>query len=162
MMLMKSWNALGWHWYLCMSSVHLVPVFHITQMFLCSLQLNYTSCACIVPNVTMSPEVTAVPLATSGPCPQPCLAFIPFMVLLFAMTLVVSITQMPLLMIILRYVLLVFFHHLLFPKMFESNKENAQHLLTAFSTQGMQSITVVCRSWFVGSNGIVVVVIVFI
>lgn len=66
--------------------------------------LNYTSCACIVPNVTMSPEVTAVPLATSGPCPQPCLAFIPFMVLLFAMTLVVSITQMPLLMIILRSV----------------------------------------------------------
>lgn len=66
--------------------------------------LNYTSCACIVPNVTMNPEVTAVPLATSGPCPQPCLAFIPFMVLLFAMTLVVSITQMPLLMIILRSV----------------------------------------------------------
>lgn len=68
------------------------------------LHLNYTSCACIVPNVTVSPEVTAVPLATSGPCPQPCLAFIPFMVLLFAMTLVVSITQMPLLMIILRSV----------------------------------------------------------
>ncbi|EEC17409.1 organic anion transporter, putative, partial [Ixodes scapularis] len=29
------------------------------------LHLNYTSCACIVPNVTVSPEVTAVPLATS-------------------------------------------------------------------------------------------------
>lgn len=65
---------------------------------------NYTSCACIVPNVTVSLEVTAVPLATSGPCPQPCLAFIPFMVLVFAMTLVVSITQMPLLMITLRSV----------------------------------------------------------
>ena len=48
-------------------------------------------------------EVTAVPLATAGPCPQVCQAMIPFMILLFVITLVVSITQMPLLMITLRY-----------------------------------------------------------
>lgn len=47
-------------------------------------------------------EVTAVPLATAGPCPQMCQAMIPFMILLFVITLVVSITQMPLLMITLR------------------------------------------------------------
>jgi hypothetical protein len=49
-------------------------------------------------------EVTAVPLATAGPCPQMCQAMIPFMILLFVITLVVSITQMPLLMITLRLV----------------------------------------------------------
>ncbi|XP_067138869.1 solute carrier organic anion transporter family member 3A1 [Centruroides vittatus] len=65
---------------------------------------SYTNCACIITNSTLTQEVTAIPLATSGPCPQVCQAMIPFMVLLFIMTLVVSITQMPLLMITLRSV----------------------------------------------------------
>lgn len=49
-------------------------------------------------------EVTVVPVATSGPCSQICHTIMPFMVLLFIMSLAVSITQMPLLMIVLRYV----------------------------------------------------------
>ncbi|CAG2161777.1 unnamed protein product [Oppiella nova] len=67
---------------------------------------NYSNCACISLNMTYSSnqEVTAIPLATAGPCPQLCQAMIPFMVLLFVITLVVSITQMPLLMITLRSV----------------------------------------------------------
>ncbi|XP_076330345.1 solute carrier organic anion transporter family member 3A1-like [Tachypleus tridentatus] len=65
---------------------------------------NYTSCACIITNKTVSQEVMAIPLATAGPCPQVCEIMIPFMILLFVMTLVVSITQMPLLMVTLRSV----------------------------------------------------------
>lgn len=45
-----------------------------------------------------------VPLVTPGPCPQLCNAMLPFMVLLFIITLVVSITQMPVVMITLRSV----------------------------------------------------------
>ncbi|XP_013791882.1 solute carrier organic anion transporter family member 5A1-like, partial [Limulus polyphemus] len=65
---------------------------------------NFTSCACIPTNKTILRDVTAVPLATYGSCPQVCKAMIPFMVLLFIMTLVVSIMQMPVLMITLRSV----------------------------------------------------------
>ncbi|UYV61535.1 SLCO5A1 [Cordylochernes scorpioides] len=70
---------------------------------------NYWNCACIMANGTHHPrgiaaDVRAVPLATTGPCPNMCSAILPFMVLLFIMTLVVSITQMPLLMITLRSV----------------------------------------------------------
>lgn len=65
---------------------------------------SYSNCACIIANNTKNHGVTAIPLATMGPCPHICDAMIPFMVLLFIMTLVVSITQMPLLMITLRSV----------------------------------------------------------
>ncbi|XP_022253104.1 solute carrier organic anion transporter family member 5A1-like [Limulus polyphemus] len=65
---------------------------------------NFTSCACIPTNKTILEDVTAVPLATYGSCPQVCKAMIPFMLLLFTMTLVVSIMQMPVLMITLRSV----------------------------------------------------------
>ena len=44
-----------------------------------------------------------VPIVTPGPCHQICTAMVPFMVLLFIITLVVSITQMPVVMITLRY-----------------------------------------------------------
>ena len=47
-------------------------------------------------------EVTIVPVATAGPCYIPCNTFLPFMVLLFFMCTVVAISQMPLLMIVLR------------------------------------------------------------
>lgn len=49
-------------------------------------------------------EVTVVPLATAGPCYIPCNTIMPFMVLLFFMCCVVAISQMPLLMIVLRSV----------------------------------------------------------
>lgn len=45
-----------------------------------------------------------VPLVVPGPCPQLCNAMLPFMILLFVITLVVSITQMPVVMITLRSV----------------------------------------------------------
>lgn len=47
-------------------------------------------------------EVTAVPVATAGPCYIPCNTIKPFMVLLFFMSSAVAISQMPLLMIVLR------------------------------------------------------------
>lgn len=47
-------------------------------------------------------EVTVVPVATAGACNPPCTTIFPFLVLLFFMTFVVAITQMPLLMIVLR------------------------------------------------------------
>ncbi|GIY28151.1 solute carrier organic anion transporter family member 5A1 [Caerostris extrusa] len=65
---------------------------------------SYSNCACILANTTRTHEVLAFPLATSGPCPSVCHVIIPFMILLFVMTLVVSITHMPLLMITLRSV----------------------------------------------------------
>ncbi|KAG6453172.1 hypothetical protein O3G_MSEX008005 [Manduca sexta] len=49
-------------------------------------------------------EVTVVPVATAGACNLPCTTIFPFLVLLFFMTFVVAITQMPLLMIVLRSV----------------------------------------------------------
>ena len=48
-------------------------------------------------------EVTMIPVATSGPCYSQCQMIMPFMVLLFFMTLVVAVTQMPVLMVVLRY-----------------------------------------------------------
>ncbi|KFM82307.1 Solute carrier organic anion transporter family member 5A1, partial [Stegodyphus mimosarum] len=65
---------------------------------------SYSNCACILANTTRGHEVLAFPLATTGPCPNVCHVIIPFMILLFIMTLVVSITHMPLLMITLRSV----------------------------------------------------------
>lgn len=50
-------------------------------------------------------EVTVVPVATAGPCNSSCRTIYPFLILLFFMTFIVAITQMPLLMIVLRYVL---------------------------------------------------------
>ncbi len=47
-------------------------------------------------------EVTMIPVATSGPCYSQCQMILPFMVLLFFMTLVVAVTQMPVLMVVLR------------------------------------------------------------
>lgn len=49
-------------------------------------------------------EVTVVPVATAGACNPPCTTIFPFLVLLFFMTFVVAVTQMPLLMIVLRSV----------------------------------------------------------
>lgn len=57
-------------------------------------------------NLTMlppaAPEVTVVPVATAGPCTSPCRTIFPFLILLFFMTFIVAVTQMPLLMIVLR------------------------------------------------------------
>ncbi|KAJ6223851.1 hypothetical protein RDWZM_002396 [Blomia tropicalis] len=71
---------------------------------------NYSNCACLpppnqnsVPNSGLG-DVTMVPLVVPGPCPQLCNAMLPFMILLFVITLVVSITQMPVVMITLRSV----------------------------------------------------------
>lgn len=41
-------------------------------------------------------------MATNGPCPRDCQTLVPFMMMVFLMTFVVSCTQMPLLMITLR------------------------------------------------------------
>ena len=49
--------------------------------------------------------ITMVPVATSGPCYSECQMIFPFMVLLFFMTLLVAVTQMPVLMLVLRYIL---------------------------------------------------------
>ncbi|KPI94972.1 Solute carrier organic anion transporter family member 5A1 [Papilio xuthus] len=49
-------------------------------------------------------DVTVVPVATAGACNPPCTTIFPFLVLLFFMTFVVAVTQMPLLMIVLRSV----------------------------------------------------------
>jgi len=49
-------------------------------------------------------EVTMIPVATAGPCYTNCQMVMPFMVLLFFMTLVVAVTQMPVLMVVLRAV----------------------------------------------------------
>lgn len=49
-------------------------------------------------------EVTMIPVATAGPCYKQCKMILPFMVLLFFMTLLVAVTQMPVLMVVLRSV----------------------------------------------------------
>merc|ERR1719150_1624471 len=49
-------------------------------------------------------EVTMIPVATAGPCYKQCQMILPFMVLLFFMTLLVAVTQMPVLMVVLRSV----------------------------------------------------------
>jgi len=81
---------------------------------------NFTDCACVLNGFPEPPpgplsgahtaeesafaEVTMVPVATSGPCYSSCHMIMPFMVLLFFMTLVVAVTQMPVLMVVLRAV----------------------------------------------------------
>lgn len=81
---------------------------------------NYTNCACIHGNFSLLTsgssgpsaaaataefaEVTVVPVATAGPCNSPCRTIFPFLILLFFMTFIVAVTQMPLLMIVLRSV----------------------------------------------------------
>ncbi|XP_046468957.1 solute carrier organic anion transporter family member 3A1 isoform X1 [Neodiprion pinetum] len=76
-----------------------------------SSKSNFTNCACIHGNLSMVPpaapefaEVTVVPVATAGPCTSPCRTIFPFLILLFFMTFIVAVTQMPLLMIVLRSV----------------------------------------------------------
>lgn len=77
-----------------------------------SSRSNYTNCACIHGNLSSvtAPvssefaEVTVVPVATAGPCNSSCRTIFPFLILLFFMTFVVAVTQMPLLMIVLRSV----------------------------------------------------------
>ncbi|KYM80179.1 Solute carrier organic anion transporter family member 5A1 [Atta colombica] len=76
-----------------------------------SSKSNFTNCACIHGNLTVLPpaapefaEVTVVPVATAGPCTSPCKTIFPFLILLFFMTFIVAVTQMPLLMIVLRSV----------------------------------------------------------
>ncbi|KAL7647268.1 UNVERIFIED_CONTAM: hypothetical protein RMT77_002526 [Armadillidium vulgare] len=81
---------------------------------------SFLNCSCILgdPGIETTPssegaaallsngfsEVTAVPVATAGPCYIPCNTIKPFMVLLFFMSSAVAISQMPLLMIVLRSV----------------------------------------------------------
>jgi len=67
---------------------------------------NYTDCACVLPGAPSSLHsgVTRVPVATAGPCYTQCQMMLPFMVLLFCMTLCVAVTQMPVLMVVLRSV----------------------------------------------------------
>ena len=73
---------------------------------------NYTDCACVIldnedarPSVSgVENGVTMVPVATNGPCYSHCQMMQPFMLLLFLMTLVVAVTQMPVLMVVLRSV----------------------------------------------------------
>lgn len=70
-------------------------------------QQSYSNCTCIQAHwsgennekISLSDST-----ATNGPCKQNCQNMIPFLILLFVVTLVVSITQMPLLMVILRSV----------------------------------------------------------
>ncbi|KAK3878540.1 hypothetical protein Pcinc_016839 [Petrolisthes cinctipes] len=86
-----------------------------------SKQHKFSNCTCILgdgnhPSSTSTPsssssataagfsEVTVVPVATAGPCYIPCNTIMPFMILLFFMCTVVAISQMPLLMIVLRSV----------------------------------------------------------
>lgn len=77
-----------------------------------SSRSNYTNCACIHGNTSLLTgtgaaefaEVTVVPVATAGPCNSPCRTIFPFLILLFFMTFIVAVTQMPLLMIVLRSV----------------------------------------------------------
>ncbi|XP_049948541.1 solute carrier organic anion transporter family member 5A1 [Schistocerca serialis cubense] len=79
-----------------------------------SSRSNYTNCACIHGNFSLLTgsgpqaaefaEVTVVPVATAGPCNSPCRTIFPFLILLFFMTFIVAVTQMPLLMIVLRSV----------------------------------------------------------
>ncbi|CAH2050576.1 unnamed protein product, partial [Iphiclides podalirius] len=88
-----------------------------------SSRSNFTNCACVHENSRESAragpllggasasaltaqfgDVTVVPVATAGACNPPCTTIFPFLVLLFFMTFVVAVTQMPLLMIVLRSV----------------------------------------------------------
>lgn len=74
-----------------------------------SSRSNYTNCACVHGNLSVLTaadfaEVTVVPVATAGPCNSACRTIFPFLILLFFMTFVVAVTQMPLLMIVLRSV----------------------------------------------------------
>lgn len=84
---------------------------------------NYKNCACVQSNQPSSTykgaggseaqasiannnnygDVTVVPVASAGPCISPCSTIYPFLILLFFMTFIVASTQMPLLMIVLRY-----------------------------------------------------------
>ncbi|ELU10514.1 hypothetical protein CAPTEDRAFT_116572, partial [Capitella teleta] len=59
---------------------------------------NYTDCSCI------DRSNGGAAMATNGPCPRDCQTLVPFMMMVFLMTFVVSCTQMPLLMITLRSV----------------------------------------------------------
>ena len=70
---------------------------------------NYTDCACVGGGErdrfsAAGADVTRVPVATAGPCYTQCQMILPFMVLLFFMTLLVAVTQMPVLMVVLRSV----------------------------------------------------------
>jgi len=69
---------------------------------------NYTNCACVGDGESQrdlsNSGVTKVPVATAGPCYTQCEMILPFMVLLFFMTLLVAVTQMPVLMVVLRSV----------------------------------------------------------
>jgi len=65
----------------------------------------YSNCSCIQSNWPMENSISQPPsIAYSGPCKSECTTIIPFLIVLFIVTLVVSITQMPLLMVILRSV----------------------------------------------------------
>ena len=67
---------------------------------------SYNNCACVAGDFNASGSgVTRVPVViTAGVCSSQCEMIYPFMVLLFFMTLLVAVTQMPLLMVVLRSV----------------------------------------------------------
>ncbi|XP_064651838.1 solute carrier organic anion transporter family member 5A1-like [Lineus longissimus] len=68
------------------------------------INMTYTQCSCILPSQSLSRDVYMSPMATSGPCKDACRTLLPFMFMLFVMTLTVSGTQMPLLMVTMRSV----------------------------------------------------------
>ena len=77
--------------------------FKLLLKILCSsFSQNFTGCSCILGN-HMSSEVIMSPMATSGPCKSTCQTLLPFLILLVFMTFCVAGTQMPILMVTLRY-----------------------------------------------------------
>lgn len=65
----------------------------------------YSNCSCIQHQHFTNEKIPlSEAKAYSGACKQSCKTMVPFLILLFVVTLVVSIAQMPLLMIILRSV----------------------------------------------------------
>jgi len=69
-----------------------------------SVKKLFTSCKCIGNSAGNNTEENVAATATSGFCPSSCKALIPFMVLLFVITLCTSINQMPMIMVTLRSV----------------------------------------------------------
>lgn len=81
--------------------------YSIYMIFLLGIHGNMSLISGSTPTVTLTreneyAEVTVVPVATAGPCNSSCHTIYPFLILLFLMTFIVAITQMPLLMIVLR------------------------------------------------------------
>jgi len=77
----------------------------VAVLTICVLQ-NYSNCACIVQDLGRQLEsgVTMTTVAaSSGICRGECATLLPFMIMLFFMTFVIAGTQMPLLMVTIRW-----------------------------------------------------------